>query len=629
MRRLQLDRLFVFGLGLALSACSLASEPVPAGPVETGPIAGETPETFVPASLPVAAGGQSIYEQNCAACHGPNGAGDGDLAAQVADAGGVLPNLSDPDLARARSPQEWFEIITNGRMSSMMPPWKDALDEASRWNVAYYLYGFSIPPEIIAEGEALYAEYFADSLGEQGEAAGLNDPAVIAGFSQAQIVSDYLTSVNSGLSDDELFSVAAYIQTFGYNADTVPEDLVVEAAPTVEVVEEAAGEAPATEDPAVDEADATAEAPAEGEAQTPGMGVVEGQVTVGSPGFDLPEGLEINLTGVELDANNQVSEFLARTAPVGPDGTYRFEDLPFDREQAAYVVEVIYDGTTFSNGQVIDSATSSLSLPVTLYASTTDDSVITLDAMHLVLNEHPDTLLVTAVYVFSNNSDRMYVTEEPVSGGKRGSVAIELPAEAYGVTFENGQLGGRFVQDGNLIYDTQQVLPGTQSHSIVMTYFLPFDGPVDVSMPVQYDTGQVTLLAQDGQTVRSDVLAEAGSEVIGDTAYSEYIAQDLQAGTLLEFRVQHPVVSSGSIPLLLGGLAAVLLAAGIVFWLLQRRDEVLEPAGASFGADAEALLHEIAELDDAYEAGRINRLDYEARRAELKAELAAELGQGE
>lgn len=626
MRSRQPVRLFVFALGLAaalaLSACSLASEPIPAGPIETGPAAGEEVETFVPASLPVAAGGAALYAENCAACHGEQGAADGSLAAEVADAGGVLPNFSDPDLARARSPQEWFEIITNGRMSAMMPPWGGMLDEEARWNLTYYLYGFSTSPDALAEGEALYAEHFAGSLGEHGEAAGLDDPAAIAALSPAAIVSDYLSDVDSGLSDDELFSVAAYVQTFGYDAETTPEDV----AAAVEAEQAAAA---AAEPAAEGEAEATDEAGAAGVEMAPGTGIVEGKVTVGSPGFDLPEGLEVNLTGVELDANNQVSEFLSRSAPVQPDGSYRFDDLPFDRGEAAYVVEVIYDGMTFSNGQIIDPEVPSLSLPVMLYASTTDDSVISLDAMHLVLNEHPDTLLVTAVYVFSNTSDRMYVSEEPVSGGRRGSVAIELPPDAYGVTFEEGQLGGRFVQVDNLIYDTQQVLPGTQSHAIIMTYFLPFDGPRDVALPLRYNTGQVTLLAQDGQTVRSDVLSEAGSEVIGDVAYDEYIAQGLQAGTLLDFRVQHPVVSADSIPLILGGAAAVLLAVGIAFWLIQRRRQTPEPVEAGFGAEAEALLQEIAALDDAFETGQINRLDYEARRAELKAELAAEMGQAE
>ncbi len=56
---------------------------------------------------------------------------------------------------------------------------------------------------------------------------------------------------------------------------------------------------------------------------------------------------------------------------------------------------------------------------------------------------------------------------------------------------------------------------------------------------------------------------------------------------------------------------------------MQRRTLAPAPAAAGYTSEEAALAAEIAELDEAFAAGRVNRFDYEARRAALKAEMAA------
>src|SRR5688500_5264991 len=104
---MDLNRKLIGGLVamIALAGCSLASEPIPAGPIESGPGVGEAIPDNVPITLPRASDGQVIFAARCAGCHGAEGAGDGQFAAQLAEQGAELPDFTDPVFADQRTPQ--------------------------------------------------------------------------------------------------------------------------------------------------------------------------------------------------------------------------------------------------------------------------------------------------------------------------------------------------------------------------------------------------------------------------------------------------------------------------------------------------------------------------------------------
>jgi mono/diheme cytochrome c family protein/peroxiredoxin len=91
----------------------------------------QSPDPFAVRSI--AAGGKA-YAQNCIACHGKNGQGDGPLAAELpiapADLTAHLSMHTDGDLF-------WF--ISNGMDDGVMPPFSAALDEAQRWDLINFL----------------------------------------------------------------------------------------------------------------------------------------------------------------------------------------------------------------------------------------------------------------------------------------------------------------------------------------------------------------------------------------------------------------------------------------------------------------------------------------------------------
>lgn len=81
--------------------------------------------------------GREVYEQNCVACHGLAGRGDGPAAA-------AIPGAKPRDFTRGlfkfgRGPEELFGTITRGIDGSAMPSWASLPEEERRAVVRYVL----------------------------------------------------------------------------------------------------------------------------------------------------------------------------------------------------------------------------------------------------------------------------------------------------------------------------------------------------------------------------------------------------------------------------------------------------------------------------------------------------------
>ncbi len=103
------------------------------------------------------ADGKQLYTQNCAACHGENGAGDGVFADGMAKAGeasaqnmaGVQEmsmqrpaNFTDPKQMLGASPALLQGKILRGGMGTGMPMWGSIFTEEQIWDLIAYIYSF-------------------------------------------------------------------------------------------------------------------------------------------------------------------------------------------------------------------------------------------------------------------------------------------------------------------------------------------------------------------------------------------------------------------------------------------------------------------------------------------------------
>lgn len=101
--------------------------------------------------------GQKLYSQNCAACHGENGAGDGVFADDLAAAGeSSMQTMTGADDMMMQTPVDFTNPvrmlgaspallqgkILRGGMGTGMPSWGPIFTEAQIWDLIAYIYSF-------------------------------------------------------------------------------------------------------------------------------------------------------------------------------------------------------------------------------------------------------------------------------------------------------------------------------------------------------------------------------------------------------------------------------------------------------------------------------------------------------
>jgi mono/diheme cytochrome c family protein len=130
----------VYTLGVMACAIALADD-TPANPPEwKAPARAAKKKNPIAADAKSIAAGQVVYTQQCLACHGPAGKGDGKQAPQLQ----VKPkDLSDPKIA-SQTDGALFWKITTGRKP--MPTFEKLISEDDRWNVINYTRTFAPAP---------------------------------------------------------------------------------------------------------------------------------------------------------------------------------------------------------------------------------------------------------------------------------------------------------------------------------------------------------------------------------------------------------------------------------------------------------------------------------------------------
>ncbi len=92
--------------------------------------------------------GKNLYAQNCAACHGEAGGGDGVFADQLAAIGGKTmmvkrpADFTDPNRMLGASPALLEGKILRGGMGTGMPSWGPIFTEDEIWKIVSHLYTF-------------------------------------------------------------------------------------------------------------------------------------------------------------------------------------------------------------------------------------------------------------------------------------------------------------------------------------------------------------------------------------------------------------------------------------------------------------------------------------------------------
>ena len=560
---------FLLLLALALAACSgLGGEPEIAA---TAPPPGA--KAMVPDTdsgwKPDIRQGAAIFAERCVECHGASGDGRGNLVA----AGSIERplDMTDRSLVAAKSPLEWFEIITTGRIEELMPPWENALSERERWDVALYSYTLAYDDELLARGERVWRE-------ECGEC---ELPAVIPPvFSDV----DYGATLNrelfrSTLTAAEAEAAAAYARFASLSA---------------------------TED---------------GERQS--AGALSGRVLQGTAGSLLPEQTPLRLRY----GNNEVGFSFAETT-ADAAGNFQFNEIPLTGE-FDYVVGAVY-GERFFSRRVFPGEEPAPT--ITVYDATHDPLVVSIARIEIfiepiTLQDLGAGLYVSQILTYRNSSDRVYASGRGFDDGREASLLVQFP---LGARLLSGAANGRYVVVEGIerlpdsAIDTQPVLPG-EEHQVIHEYWLPYEGAAMFEQTFNnFIDAAVTVTLPDSLLLDSEWLRLTHEE--SAEAYKTYGADlKLERDPALQFGIRgNPtatssedglVVTSETLPALL--LGAIAVGGGLLggIGLLRRRKDLS-------GSEIDRLVGELARLEDAHDQGQINHDLYHHQRRELKAKLA-------
>ncbi|GAB4492828.1 MAG: hypothetical protein OHK0031_15880 [Anaerolineales bacterium] len=664
--------LFFAILTLALAGCTLADDITPppgyvspTPPPEVGPL--------YPQNAPDLANGAAIFAEKCAPCHGATGMGDGEKAAQLPV---TVPTLGLAAIAQGAVPAEWYTIVTQGRMDQMMPPFT-SLNDQERWDVVAYAMSLSVKPENVAAGQQVFVTTCAECHGPDGSGvanANLADPALLAKLSKNDIFRFVSKGIAPGMPGFELTldeaarrAVADYLvsRTFG-----APGALAAAATPTVAPATamppaaETATPAPAATDsaaaqvtpgaesatpaasPTVDAsaspaATASAEAsPAASATPSAGLVTINGKINNGSGG-KIPTDLVVTLHGYSHDTTSgQFSEILTREAAPQSDGSFTFADVeaPVGR---AFNVSVEYLGTKYGSEVLFaEDGKPTLDLPVTVYDTTTDASGLVTDQLHLLLDfSTPDVVTVIEFYVVSNPGNKSVV------GASAGAPVLNfsLPQGYSNLQFQDGALGGRYLQTADGFADTMSVTPGSQQYQLAFAFDLPYtkgnfiSGPaVEFKQKFNMPISMFSVLAQPGIKVEGENLADSGVQDMGGTQFQVYQSTGFAAGKTLALKISGaPQTTAAAAPAagadntrnILIGVAALGLVliglGGYLFWRDRRAQGESAADEEDEFASEDEILDAIIALEDQFKAGNISEDAYRARRAELKALLKA------
>lgn len=567
---------------IVLGACSgLGGEPEIVATVQPQASRPSDATSFVGWQPDISAGAR-IFQERCTECHGLSGDGWGELVR----AGSVERplNMTDRGLVAPKSPLEWYEVITKGRIEKLMPPWESALSERERWDVTLYSYTLGYDEELLTAGEGLWRE----------RCAGCVLPAAIP-----------------PVFSDQEYGLLLNREYFGgvLDAEEIGAALAFARLKSLE----------------------TAGEPARIQAPT---GVIRGQVQHGTVGGSVPAGTRIQLRYGSPAAGFQVAE-----TAIDENLRFSLPDIPL-RQDYSYVVGAVYQGRLFSRRlPQLSPAEDAADQMLTIYEATTDPLVVEVARIDLFVEavtweDWGTGLYISQIVGFRNASDRIYTSGRAFDDGREAVLLLQFPRGARALSDDQG---GRYVLIENMdnlpnsVIDTLPVAPGAE-HQIVLEYFLPYAGELDFQQEFSNLLDAEARVTLSGNLkIESDIFQaedeSAASAANGVRVYAGQLNMDREPQ--LAFRISGDTSSAGPqvvtgdvLPLLMAGAAAligaVLLGLG---WLTRSR--------ASGSSEIDSLVAELARLDADHDQGRINHDLYHQRRRELKAKLAERMAAAE
>jgi hypothetical protein len=324
--------------------------------------------------------------------------------------------------------------------------------------------------------------------------------------------------------------------------------------------------------------------------------------------------------------------------PTGTDGSYSFEGDP----GLSHLIGTIHSGVTYS---MVAEPGELPAKELKIFETTTDVSAVDVVADTLTVVPQragtSDVLEIFQLLRFRNRTDRTFTGESP--GG--GVLKLPVPESAFDLAPATDSDTQQLAMTPKGVMSTAPLQPGELSLPFLYRVRVPRSG-WQLRREVFYPTEHVDLLVAEGLQVQTAPGFEFQEKAnIGDRRYDRYRSDDLLPGRVIASDIGFTASRSDSgawygAAAILGGVAAALLAG--IFTLHRRRAAAKvgasraragrAPASPSMGANSfqtppasapnrQELIDRVALLDESFDAGGLDRDEYQSQRSELIAQL--------
>lgn len=305
-------------------------------------------------------------------------------------------------------------------------------------------------------------------------------------------------------------------------------------------------------------------------------------------------------------------------------GTYSLRYHTSGDTAALYFVTASYGGVVYPGSPLRAPDVHGDPAQITVFDTTSARVPVKIGGRHLIVGApNPDGHRpIGEVYDLQNDSTVTVVARDSVTPA--WTVRVPALATAFQAN-PNGDLpNGALVRRGNDVGIFAAISPGIRQ--IAFTYELP-PNAFPLAVPLERPTGVLEVLVQEPQAhVQAPRLRELAPVSAEGRTFRRFLGSDLEAGAVVHIDVPR-VIGREREKVYLGIAIALIAAMAAALVVTARRSftRTAAPTRAHAEPRSQVLLRDIATLDTEFERDTARdeaaKATYEARRAELKAEL--------
>ena len=315
---------------------------------------------------------------------------------------------------------------------------------------------------------------------------------------------------------------------------------------------------------------------------------------------------------------------------VGADGRFRFRYSRAGKPDAVYFVSAMYDGIAYFSRPLTTSRVTGDDAAIVVFDTTSIHFPLAIKGRHVIISTPSvdGSREVVEAYEIANESDQTLVAPDDA----HPTWTAPLPAGVTDIQVGESDVSPAAISATNgRVRVTAPFAPGLKQLSF--SYRIP-QSSFPLHVPLEQGASVLELLLEEPKAQgRGANLKPVAPATIERRVFQRYLGADAPAGSSIEIEV--PVIQAAAsvrVYWKIAGALAALMLVGLAAWYARarRRSTHAMPSSRAPRPNAtETLARQIATLDAEFESAsapdEVTRTAYEARRRELKRELASAL----